>query len=258
MAEYMIDGLLGVLLGIALCAGVGFAFFKQQKAKLLADLQAKFDEQLASLNDANSKLGGKLAENDAARATSARDSERLQQQLSELTAALQTANEELANFKSSSIRGAEEASSKSDVIKSDLVLQITRLTAEAEKLKSVAVTFEHWDKEMVSLMAQNRNMHIKNQEFASIVKHVIILSLNASIEAARAGESGRGFAVVAAEVGKLAARAEILSKDYSNSLYLNDLTTTSTFQDIQAGGKMMMAALSSIVSMTRQLRARLD
>ena len=111
---------------------------------------------------------------------------------------------------------------------------------------------------MISLMAQNRNMHKKNQEFASIVKHVIILSLNASIEAARAGESGRGFAVVAEEVGRLAARSEILSKDYSNSLHMNDLTTTSTFQDIQAGGKMMMAALSNMASMVNQLRSKLD
>jgi hypothetical protein len=59
-------------------------------------------------------------------------------------------------------------------------------------------------------------------------------------------------------VRTLAFRSESLSKDYSNSLYKNDLTTTSTFQDIQAGGKMIMAAISGIESMVAQLRTRID
>ena len=122
----------------------------------------------------------------------------------------------------------------------------------------MALTFERWHEAMNVLMEQNREMHVKNREFSAIVKHVLIVSLNASIEAARAGEAGRGFAVVADEVRTLASRSDVLSKDYGNRLDRNDMTTTATFQDIQAGGKMIMAAISGIEALTRQLQATVE
>ncbi len=147
---------------------------------------------------------------------------------------------------------AELASSKNDI-----AAQVEKLASEAAQMRSISVTFEHWHDEMNSLMLQNREMHKQNQEFASIVKHVVILSLNAAIEAARAGESGRGFAVVADEVRTLAFRSESLSKEYGKSLHKNDLTTTATFQEIQADGKMIAAAISSLEAGIRNLQSRL-
>ncbi len=104
-------------------------------------------------------------------------------------------------------------------------------------------TFERWHDDMNVLITHNREMHRKNDEFALIVNQVIIVALNASIEAARAGTHGRGFAVVASEVRDLAQRAEKLSKSYRANLYQNDLITTTTFQDLQAGGKMIVGAI---------------
>ncbi|MFZ4535030.1 methyl-accepting chemotaxis protein [Propionivibrio sp.] len=142
-------------------------------------------------------------------------------------------------------------------LKSDILDRVQKLAAEAALLRAVAVTFEHWQEDMNSLMAQNREMHTQNDQFGSIVKHIVILSLNAAIEAARAGDSGRGFAVVADEVRNLAFRSEALSKDYSNSLYKNDLTTTATFQEIQADGKMLTAAICNLESLISQFKTRL-
>jgi methyl-accepting chemotaxis protein len=136
--------------------------------------------------------------------------------------------------------------------------QARQIAGEAARLKGLGATFERWHEQMISLMTQNHDMHAKNQELSSIVRHVVIVSLNASIEAARAGPAGRGFAVVASEVRSLAARSEELSKSYRDSLHRNDLTTTSTFQDIQAGGKMIAASLASVESLANRFHAQLD
>ncbi|MFJ2992612.1 methyl-accepting chemotaxis protein [Pandoraea sp. NPDC087047] len=132
-----------------------------------------------------------------------------------------------------------------------------RIAGEAARLRGLAATFERWHEQMISLMTQNQDMHAKNQELSSIVRHVLIVSLNASIEAARAGAAGRGFGIVASEVRALATRSEALSKSYRDSLHRNDVTTTATFQDIQAGGKMIAASLSSVEALAQQLHSRL-
>jgi predicted RNase H-like nuclease (RuvC/YqgF family) len=133
-----------------------------------------------------------------------------------------------------------------------------RISGEAARLKALSVTFERWHEQMISLMAQNRDMHAKNQELSSIVQHVLIVSLNASIEAARAGAAGKGFSIVASEVRTLASRSQELSKSYRDSLHRNDLTTAATFQDIQAGGKMITASLGSVELLANQFHTKLE
>jgi predicted nucleic acid-binding Zn-ribbon protein len=136
--------------------------------------------------------------------------------------------------------------------------QACHIADEAARLKALALTFERWHEQMISLMAQNRDMHSKNQELSSIVQHVLIVSLNASIEAARAGTAGRGFSIVASEVRALASRSQELSKSYRDSLLRNDLTTAATFQDIQAGGKMITASLGSVEMLAGQFQSNME
>ncbi|WP_374662119.1 methyl-accepting chemotaxis protein [Inhella sp.] len=131
------------------------------------------------------------------------------------------------------------------------------LAEQLGQLLTVVRTFERWDAEMNNLLSHNREMHARNDEFASIVEQVVIVALNAGIEAARAGEHGRGFAVVASEVRQLAARAEKLSKEYRANLFKNDMITTSTFQDLQAGGKMITSVVTGLDVLNKKTRGAL-
>jgi len=132
------------------------------------------------------------------------------------------------------------------------------LIEEMELLKNVAIAFERWHQDMNSLMSYNREMQSKSESLDTIARQLIMLSLNAAIEAARAGETAQGFVVVAAEVRSLANQARSLSVDLSKDINRNDLTTTATFQDIQAGGKLMLAAISGVESMVKSLRTAVE
>ncbi len=154
--------------------------------------------------------------------------------------------------------GQEMAAPIEPQTKADLVKQTEQLSAETAQLKNIAITFERWHQDMISLTEQNRQMHSKGDDLVVIVRQLIMLSLNAAIEAARAGDAARGFVVVAAEVRNLAQRAQALSQDLTKHLHKNNLVTTATFQDIQAGGKMMMAAISGLESQLERLRRKID
>jgi hypothetical protein len=148
-----------------------------------------------------------------------------------------------------------DAHSRTKVDASALLPRIDQLTLEAARLKTLAVAFERWHQDMIGMTAQNRTMGSKGEDLASAARQHIMLSLNAAIEAARAGDAARGFVVVAAETKRLAQRVQVLSGDIGSTLHKSELMTTTTFQDIQAGGKMMMAAISGLESLVKQLRS---
>ncbi|MGH8810075.1 MAG: methyl-accepting chemotaxis protein [Noviherbaspirillum sp.] len=235
--------LMGAVIGSVISAALVFGGRKARRASDIAALRSESNARMTTLQETNARLVAELAESNHAGEGLESRNLFLQQKVAAQLQAIADLRAAVADAADQKAHWSQEAG---------------RIAREAARLKALAATFERWHEQMISLMEQNEDMHAKNEELAAIVKHVVIVSLNASIEASRAGSAGRGFAVVANEVRSLALRTEGLSKDYGNSLYRNDLTTTATFQDIQAGGKMIMASLSSIEALSRQLQSRLD
>lgn len=249
--------IVAALLGGLVCSGLTFVALRMLHKNNLAALLAEHHAQLNQLKNENQLLNEGFLTNRNGRQEVESENAVLQNSIEELNSLVDQLNSRIVTVEGDIEHERQRSVMALEVVKSDLLVNIRDLSGEAEQLKNVAVSFEHWHEEMNSLMAQNSYMRSKNQEFSAIVKHVILVALNASIEAARAGEWGRGFAVVAEQVNALAVRSEALSVEYGHSLRKNDLITTVTFQDIQASGKMMMAAFVAMESRINRLQSTL-
>jgi chromosome segregation ATPase len=238
MAFSLLDFVLGALLSGALCAWLGW---RQAQRNLQQSLQAaggaereqalqqELQDLLARLQDTKQHLQEQRRAADS-------DLQRLQSDSADSLLSLQT---QTASLRQQAAGGCEA------------------MAGEVSSLLGLVKTFERWHGDMNMLIRHNSEMHSLNDDFALIVRHMVIVTLNASIEAARAGEQGRGFAVVASEMRQLAARAEKLSSDYRARLYENDLITTTTFQGLQAGGKMIMGSVIGLDLINQKTRAAL-
>jgi methyl-accepting chemotaxis protein len=149
----------------------------------------------------------------------------------------------------------DDASSASK--RAALVRKAESVTQGVADIKTLAVAFERWHEDLILMTAQSRGLNEMGEDLSRIARQMIMVSINAAIEAARAGDIARGFVVVAAEVKTQAQNVQTLSGDIGKTLHQGELLTAATFQDIQAGGKMLMAAISGLELMVRQLRSEL-
>lgn len=143
-------------------------------------------------------------------------------------------------------------------LRQELTSEQQSLTDDVESLLGIVHTVERWHDELKTILANNRELKEQNEEFARIVKNVVMLALNAAIEAARAGEHGRGFAVVADGVRDLALNSSKVAQDYKRTLDKNDLVTTTTFQDMQASSNMIRTAAFGLRATTDQIRSTIS
>ena len=163
--------LLGALAGGVVTALVALAAHRLANAKTTRRLRFEADRQVETLTQANAAQSELIGLHE--------------QQKQELDASVAQLRDELQRQSESAdeVRAGLKAALEG---KDQLAHKAAQLAAEAARLKGLASTFERWHEQMISLMTQNQDMHAKNRELSSIVRHVVIVSLNASIEAARA------------------------------------------------------------------------
>lgn len=231
-----IAGVLGLLIGI-----LGTAAWQWRRRLASASTKELVDTEANALQEEQAQA-----------------QQALQAQAQELGVQLRQAQQAAAQAIQGARREVEEQltalRSGNAQVRREALKSLEGLGEHMEHMHNVVRTFERWESEMDHLLAHNREMHSRNEEFSRIVDQVVIVALNASIEAARAGEHGRGFGVVANEIRNLAGRAENLSKEYRANLFKNDMITTATFQDLQAGGKMITSAISGLDMMSNRAR----
>lgn len=244
-----------LLAGLVAGAGVvGFVFSRQKK--LLQQLVETHEATIGQLSTRAS--GAEVAATEDRFQTLIRElHEEVEHQKKNLASERMASQNRVDQLQREHESSIQQLMAENSAVRRAIAEDCSHLGGEIDQLLGLIKTFERWHEEMDDLMKHNRVMHGKNSEFFAIVKNVVILSLNAAIEAARAGEHGRGFAVVADEVHTLAIRSENLSKDYKSNLHKNDLITTTTFQDIQAGGKMIAAAVVALVLLNNKIKNQL-
>ena len=244
---------------VALIAGAFLAYqltsvHFSKKLTLMTESNKSLDSELSQTNERlnlEQEKNGNLNKNIEQLLT---DNESLNSKIHELTESLKHEKQTVQREMEAQIQNLQQSNQSE---KNELAQKLAQVKDNLSDLAALLVTFERWHESLNQLMQHNAEMHKQNQEFFNIVKQIVILALNAAIEAARAGEHGRGFAVVADEVRNLAMRSQELSESYKENLNKNDFLTTATFQDIQAGGKMILTDVSSTSEIVKSMIAKL-
>jgi methyl-accepting chemotaxis protein len=235
------------VLALLLLTAVAFWVVYSRQRQAISDLQQQL---LDSQQQQRSMVG--LAELETLRSESAQALEQLRHSLNEDAQhqhhSSQLQIDDLSALRHDLERDLAACQSSRQQSVAEMRQKVEQLRGSVQELLDITTTIERWHDGMNGIMVHNKIMQKQIGDFKNIVGQIAILSLNAAIEAARAGESGRGFAVVADEVRKLSTSAQALNEDYRTNLDKNALIATLAFQDIQAGGNMIITAVHGVQS----------
>jgi|GEM_PF-330564 len=131
---------------------------------------------------------------------------------------------------------------------------LLELQAEVQELLDLVRIYERWHDSMSELKTQNQAMNKLNDELNEVGIQSRVLSVNAKIEAAKSKEAKGGFSVVAQEISNLSQQIQRVCSYYGKSLDKNALLITTTFQDVQAGSRMIMTAVDGIHGVVKNLQ----
>ena len=166
--EYIFAALFG---GVVFSA-ITFVILNLRNTKDRIRQQADFNAQIEAMDQTRAKLSDDLAESNNTRLDSEARNADLQNKVEELAAAIDQLNMRISDMSNEISHNQQNAIAVQEEFNSILSNQTKELADEAARLKNVAVTFEHWHKEMNSLMEQNTLMRTQNQEFAAIMASV--------------------------------------------------------------------------------------
>lgn len=242
---------------LLLAAGVGVWLLRAKHARALAALQQALDD-----SEAQRRTMLLPAVLEQQQQQSREQLAALQQSLAQVKAEAEQERRNLSDDSQQTRQSLEQELSHLRQSRQASLQQMAREMAQiktsVQELLDITETIERWHEGMNSIMVHNKIMQKQIGDFKNIVGQIAILSLNAAIEAARAGDSGRGFAVVADEVRKLSTSAQALNEDYSTNLNKNALIATLAFQDVQAGGNMIVTAIHGVQTRISNLGQTLE
>lgn len=184
---------------------------------------------------------------------------RLMKQIQEMADSVGVGSTQLAD--------ASAALSEGTLVQAD---SIQRMASEVERIAE-GIQNNSQNEELVNNRLQNLDMQIKkgSEEMKELMNYVRsiedmsndihkivgtidsiafqtnILALNASVEAARAGEAGKGFAVVANEVGGLAGKCSVASKQTGELIDRCIQTINDAFRCAENTLESLMAIVSN-------------
>lgn len=94
----------------------------------------------------------------------------------------------------------------------DALIKTVKIIRELEAVTSKFI------EEIEGIINKTETVTDFTDQISEIADQSTLLALNAAIEAARAGEHGKGFSVVSDEIGKLAEKTNILTKEIKRTL----------------------------------------
>jgi methyl-accepting chemotaxis protein len=254
--ESSLFGVVNLVL-LLLAAGVGFWLLRAKHARALTALQQALDDSEAQrrtmllpevLEQQQQQSREQVAALQQSLAQVKTEAEQERRTLNQAHEQARTALEQELG----QLRQSRQASVQ------QMAQDMVQIKRSVQELLDITETIERWHEGMNGIMVHNQIMQKQIGDFKNIVGQIAILSLNAAIEAARAGDYGRGFAVVADEVRKLSTSAEALNEDYRTNLNKNALIATLAFQDVQAGGNMIVTAIHGVQAQIGNLGQTLE